>query len=144
MTDILTSQQLSNELSNLKSIINDFDYSDLKNVTFLNLESLYTYIAEVEDNPFQRQYEEIQASLDILEPFIPFASGERARDFLIQASQMNSDDEIQWLKQEYAAKMRLDFVNTIRMVQSENEWNYLVQICETIRQSKENSFSYQY
>lgn len=142
MTNILTSEQLSQELTKLKSIIDDFDYSDLKNVTFLNLESLYTYIAEVDDNPFQRQYDAIQVSLDILEPFIPFATGDRAREFLIQVSQAGSDEEIEWLKQEYAAKMRLDFVNTIRMINSDYEWDYLTQICEAIRQSKENSFSY--
>ena len=144
MTNILTSEQLSDELNKLKALINDFDYSELKNVTFLNLESLYTYIAEVEDNPFQRQYEALQASLDILEPYIPFATGERARDFLIQASQMNTDEEIEYLKQEYLDRMRLEFVNTIRMIQSEDEWKYLTQICETIRQSKENNFMYQY
>ncbi|NLK96587.1 hypothetical protein [Defluviitalea saccharophila] len=144
MTNILTSEQLSDELNKLKALINDFDYSELKNVTFLNLESLYTYIAEVEDNPFQRQYEALQASLDILEPYIPFATGERARDFLIQASQMNTDEEIEYLKQDYLDRMRLEFVNTIRMIQSEDEWKYLTQICETIRQSKENNFMYQY
>ncbi|NLM13435.1 MAG: hypothetical protein GX209_06780 [Epulopiscium sp.] len=143
MTNVLTNQQLIEELNKLKSIINDFDYSELKNVTFLNLESLYTYIAEVEDNPFQRQYEALQASLDILEPYIPFATGERAREFLIQASQMTTDEEIEYLKQEYLDRMRLEFVNTIRMIQSEDEWKYLIQICETIRQCKENQLMYQ-
>ncbi|HHW67040.1 hypothetical protein [Defluviitalea raffinosedens] len=144
MTNILTSQQLSDELNKLKSLINDFDYSELRNVTFLNLESLYTYISEVEDNPFQRQYEALQASLDILEPYIPFAIGERAREFLILASQMTTDEEIEALKQDYLERMRLDFVNTIRMIQSEEEWKYLTQICETIRQSKESQMMYQY
>ena len=69
------------ELENLRDLINNFDYSELKNVTFINLESLFTYIAQVEDNPFRRQYEAMQSSLDILEPFIPFATGERAKNF---------------------------------------------------------------
>lgn len=141
MTCILTQEQLYNELNNLKYLVNNFDYSELKNVTFINLESLFTYIAEIEDNPFQRQYEALQTSLDILEPFIPFATGEKAKEFLIQVSQTTSDEEIQWLKQEYINKMRIDFVNVIRMITSEDEWNYLVQICESIRQSKENYFS---
>lgn len=144
MTNVLTSEQLSEELNKLKLLVNDFDYSELKNVTFLNLESLYVYIAEIENNPFQRQYDALQASLDVIEPFIPFATGDRAREFLIQASQLESDNEIQCLKQEYIARMRIDFINTIRMIQSEDEWNYLIQICETIRQSKEKNFTYQY
>ncbi|WP_058486580.1 hypothetical protein [Defluviitalea phaphyphila] len=144
MYNILTSEQLLKELNKLKSIINNFDYSELNNVTFLNLESLYTYISEVENNPFQRQYEAIQASLDILEPFIPFATGNRAKEFLIQASQANSDEEIELLKKEFASKMRIDFINTIRMINSDYEWESLVQICEAIRQSKENNLSYEY
>ena len=57
---------------------------------------------------------------------------------------MNTDEEIEYLKQDYLDRMRLEFVNTIRMIQSEDEWKYLTQICETIRQSKENNFMYQY
>ncbi|NLK21127.1 MAG: hypothetical protein GX308_03340 [Epulopiscium sp.] len=142
MTEVLTSEQLIYELNNLKCLINDFDYSELNNVTFLNLESLYTYIAEFDGNPFQRQYEALQAALDVVQPFIPFATGDKAKEFLLQVSKAESDDEIQWLKQEYTDRMRLDFVNAIRLTSSDDEWDGLIQICESIRQSREDNFSY--
>ena len=137
MSNILSRDQLYMELENLRDLINNFDYSELKNVTFINLESLFTYIAQVEDNPFRRQYEAMQSSLDILEPFIPFATGERAKEFLIKMSQTESDEEIECLKEEYSHKIRTDFVNMIKMIESEEEWIHLTEICEVLRQNKE-------
>lgn len=137
MSNILSREELFFELDNLRDLIQNFDYSELENVTFLNLESLFTYIAEVEDNPFQRQYEALEAALDKLEPFIPFTSRERARGFLIKMNQVETNEEIEWLKEEFSNKVRNDFVNMIRLIDSEEEWLHLKEICEILRQSKE-------
>ena len=140
MQQVLSSQELYLHLNNFRETLQAFDYSDLENITFFNLESVYAYMENIENNPFKRQYKELQENLDNLQPYLPFLSSQRATDFLMKASSVTDDHEIEQLKAEYTKKLRMDFINAARSARSEKDWHYIVGICEEIRSRKEEVY----
>lgn len=139
MAQLLTQMQLKYHLNSFRHILKDFDYSELNNIRFLNLESFYTYMETVEGNPFQKQYNALQKELDILQPYLPFISSARAKEFLHAITKTQDEDEIQSIKQEYTKKLRQDFIHFSRTVTTDSEWENLISTCEEIRSRKEES-----
>lgn len=138
--EILSSQELYMYLNDFRNTIREFDYSDLENVIFFNLEAVCAYIENIENNPFKRQYNELHKILDNLQPYLPFLSSKRARDFLLTISNMTNDQAIEQLKIEYTHKLRIDFINVTRQLTNENEWDSIVKACEEIRSRKEEVY----
>lgn len=139
MQQVLSSEELYMHLNTLRETLQEFDYSDLNNIRFINLQAVYAYIENVKNNPFKRQYAKIQRTLDMLQPYLPFVSTERAKNFLIEISNANSDEAIENLKKDYTDKIRIDFINTARTITNEQEWMCIINICEDIRLRKEQS-----
>lgn len=137
---ILSSQELSIYLNDFRRTIQEFDYSDLENVIFLNLESVCAYMENIENNPFKRQYDELQRLLDNLQPYLPFLSTKRAKDFLITISNITNNQAIEQLKIEYTNKLRMDFIHVARQLTNENDWSHIVSACEEIRSRKEEVY----
>jgi len=140
MQQVLSSQELHMYLNNFRETIRKFDYSDLENVIFFNLEAVYAYMENIENNPFERQYKELQNILDNLQPYLPFLSSKRAKDFLMTISNMTNDQAIEQLKIEYTDKLRMDFIQAARQLTNENDWDHIVKICEEIRSRKEEVY----
>ncbi|MHC1748856.1 MAG: hypothetical protein AB9856_10955 [Cellulosilyticaceae bacterium] len=137
MSRLLTQSELEYHLSSLRTILKDFDYSSLKNIRFINLESLYNYMDTVENNPFKRQYSALQQELDFLQPYLPFTSSDRAANFLNEMSTANNDDEVENIKKSYTQKLRMDFLNLARTTTSDHDWDEVIRTCEEIRSHKE-------
>lgn len=140
MQEILSSQELYMYLNDFRDTIRAFDYSDLENVIFFNFEAVCAYIDNIEDNPFKRQYNELQEILDHVQPYLPFLSSKRAKDFLLTISNMTNDQAIEQLKIEYTNKLRMDFINVARQLTNENDWDFIVSACEEIRSRKEEVY----
>ncbi|NLL70515.1 MAG: hypothetical protein GX238_05215 [Epulopiscium sp.] len=139
MLSILSKNELENYLYHLRDLTTELDYSQLNNVTFFNIESFYSYMENAEGNPFKNQYEELQKIMDIIEPYLPFAIGNTAIQFLTKATFIDTDQEMEQLKAEYAPKVRMDFFHLLQNLKSEEEWLYILQLCESIRQEKEQN-----
>lgn len=137
MSTLLTRQQLENHLNHFRHILSDFDYSSIQNVRFLNLEAFFTYMNTIEDNPFKKQYQELQESLDILQPYLPFVSSKRAKDFLNALGTSTSDLEIENIKKVFTQKLREDFIHLSKTITMDSEWERILYICEEIRLRKE-------
>jgi len=137
MSTLLTKQQLENHLYQFRHILSHFDYSPIKNVRFLNLESFFTYMDTIEGNPFQQQYSALQKELDYLQAYLPFVSSKRANDFLETLSTCEGDDEVEQIKKDYTTKLRQDFINISRTITTEDEWRNMITTCEEIRLRKE-------
>lgn len=140
MQEILSSQELYMYLNDFRDTIRAFDYSDLENVIFFNFEAVCAYIDNIENNPFKRQYNELQEILDHVQPYLPFLSSKRAKDFLLTISNMTNDQAIEQLKIEYTNKLRMDFINVARQLTNENDWDFIVSACEEIRSRKEEVY----
>lgn len=139
MANLLTKQELYNQLANFRETLSDFDYTPIKNIRFFNLESLYSYMENIKDNPFQKQYEVLQKQLDVLQPYLPFISAERAAEFLTLISKAINDEEVKEIKKDYTQKLRMDFINFARTHTTDHQWNAIFDTCEEIRLQKEES-----
>lgn len=139
MQQVLSSKELYTHLNDFRQTLQGFDYSNIGNIRFLNLESVFAYMETVENNPFKRQYIALQEVLDILQPYLPFLSSQRAKDFLIHISTVTNDDEVELLKLEYIQKLRMDFISTTRKINNEDDWELIISICEQIRSRKEET-----
>lgn len=137
MATLLTKQELEMELDDFRHLLADFDYSAIKNITFLNLNAFLAYMENVEGNPFQRQFKALQDKLDILQPYLPFVSSTRANQFLEDMSNAQNDEESLLIKKDYTKILRDDFIKFSRTVKSNDEWQSAVEVCEKIRLKKE-------
>ncbi len=137
MSELLTQQQLITHLTAFRDILSNFDYSALKNIRFLNLESLYTYMDTIKDNPFQRQYQALEKELDYLQPYLPFVSSERASHFIAAMAEVNTEQEASCIRQKYTQKLRRDFIDLARTTTTLEQWQEVVDSCESIRVYKE-------
>ncbi len=137
MTSLLTQQELKNHLYDFHHLLKSFDYSAIKNVTFLNLDAFFAYMENVEGNPFAKHYEALQQKLDYLQPYLPFVSAHRANEFLEALGHAHSDDEVQEIKINYTKILRDDFIKFSRTVTTDVGWQHVVDTCEEIRLRKE-------
>ncbi len=137
MSSLLTKQQLENQLHYFRHILSSFDYSSIQNVRFFNLESFFSYMDTIENNPFAKQYDELQEILDTLQSYLPFVSSKRAKDFLNALSTSSDDQEVAKIKCDYTQKLRQDFINLARTITTDEEWQRIITICEEIRLRKE-------
>lgn len=137
MPTLLTKRELEMALDDFRHILSNFDYSSIKNVTFLNADAFICYMENVEGNPFQKQYAALQDQLDILQPYLPFVSAERANEFLEALSHTHNDFEITKVKKQYTQTLREDFIKFSRTVTTADQWHHVHHICEEIRSRKE-------
>lgn len=136
MENVLTQSELLTELNNFKYNLQNFDYSNIKNITFINLDALYYYIENIEDNPFKIQYEKLQKILDIIEPYIPFSIDSDIIDILDITSISSNDEESHMIKNFFSLKKRINFMNSVRIITTDEQWQYLIDTCEKIRNIK--------
>lgn len=137
MSTLLTKHELEVELQDFRHLLSDFDYSSIKNITFLNLEAFLAYMENVEGNPFQLQYNALQKKLDILQPYLPFVSATRANQFMEALGKAQNDEEIKAIKKDFTKILRDDFIKFSRTVTTNAEWSHTIQVCEEIRLRKE-------
>ncbi|MGL4798307.1 MAG: hypothetical protein ACRDDX_14915 [Cellulosilyticaceae bacterium] len=137
MAQLLTKQELATHLARFREILGNFDYSSLKNIRFFNLDSLYTYMETIKDNPFQLQYKALQEELDYIQPYLPFVSSERAAEFLTLITKAKSDQEVAEIKKDYTQKLRRDFIDLARTMTTMAQWDEVTLSCEEIRLHKE-------
>lgn len=137
MATLLTKHELEVQLEDFRHLLSDFDYSSIKNITFLNLDAFLAYMENVEGNPFKAQYNALQQKLDILQPYLPFVSAARANEFLEALSSAHNDEEAKVVKKEFTKILRDDFIKFSRTVTTNAEWSHTIKVCEEIRLRKE-------
>ncbi|OON97261.1 MAG: hypothetical protein ATN36_00475 [Epulopiscium sp. Nele67-Bin005] len=137
MAQLLTHQQLSSTLFELREILVNFDFSALKNIRFFNVESFFSYMESVDNNPFKKQYALLNKKLDVLQPYLPFIDEQRANQFLDSMANCTNDSSTQQVKKDFTKILRQDFLNFIRTLKTEEQWESVVCTCEEIRLHKE-------
>ncbi len=139
MAKLISHNDLKNALLDFRDILGNFDFSALRNVTFINSDAFISYVENVENNPFKKQYELLNKKLDIIQPYLPFSNAERASQFLKAISQAKSPEMSQQVKADFTQKLRSDFIELSRTLTSLEQWEQLLDACEEIRQHKEES-----
>lgn len=137
MVPLLTKKELEFYLYDFRKTLSHFDYSSIKNVTFLNIDAFLAYMENVKGNPFERQYEALQQKLDVLQPYLPFVSAQRANEFLEALGTASSNAETDAIKRLYTKKLREDFISFSRTATTDTQWAQILNTCEEIRLRKE-------
>lgn len=140
MQHVLSSQELYMHLTDFRQILMDFDSTHIGNLRFMNLESVYAYIENATNRSFNAHHNKLEETLDILQPYLPFLSSDRAKEFLVEISKVTSDYEVEQLKEKYTKKLKVDFINTINKLTCDEDWQLLIDVCEHIRFRKEESY----
>ncbi|WP_305767598.1 hypothetical protein [Candidatus Epulonipiscium viviparus] len=139
MPKLLTETELKNTLLEFKNILSEFDFSILKNLIFFNQESFFLYVENVRNNPFKKQFTLINEKLDTLQPYLPFVKTERAAEFLGEIAKATSEAKSKEIKLSYTTKLRQDFFEFTRKLNSSIQWDNIFKTCEEIRLHKEET-----
>ncbi|ONI43650.1 hypothetical protein AN641_09460 [Candidatus Epulonipiscioides gigas] len=139
MPKLLTENELKNTLLEFKNILNEFDFSLLKNLIFFNQESFFLYVENVKNNPFKKQLKLLNEKLDVLQPYLPFVNTDRATEFLNEIAKATSEEKSKEIKQTYTTKLRQDFFQLARKLKNNLQWENIFKTCEEIRLHKEET-----
>ena len=123
---IMTETNLILRLYDIRDILKN---SNIKNIVFLNLDSLYSF--------FDKKGGNISELINTIEPYIPLMiSSENIKDF-IEAAVTNDEERIKWLEDAFITNSKIKFINSVYSVETENEWQEIVDLCVKIRDYKE-------
>lgn len=132
MTKKLTENELTSYLEVLKNILQNFDYSSIPNIIFLNMESFYSYI----DNYCSNNSKTIKEIMSAIEPCIPLTLcvDDSTLELFIQASTSYSQEDIKKMEELFYKRARIDFMDTIRKANTKDKWDFILQTCQNLRQ----------
>lgn len=135
MPEIISEEILIDELNHFRYILTNYDFSEVSNIIFYNIESLNHYLKTYKNNPFERQYQEIEASLNKLSPYLPIGiSGETIE---IIAEVFDSQTNFPYsLKEDLLFSLKLDFIERVKNIKTEDEWLNLLSTCKKLRYEK--------
>ena len=147
MTDIISESELEIKLNEFRDVLLNYDYSDIENIIFFDVNSLNYYIENNKDNPFEKQYDAIEKILDTIYQYLPCSLSDDTINVISEIMNVKYQDE-KLIKQNILFNVKLEFIEMVKNISTEDEWNRLVLICKRIRNTKEelerNEKSYEY
>lgn len=139
MTDVIISEQdLEKALNNFRDILLNYDYSEIANVIFLDVESLTQYITNYKGNPFEKQYFELEDILDGIISYLPNSLPDDTIEMLTKVLNTNYHNE-QLVRENILFNIKMDFIQYVKNIKNDNDWLELIKRCKQIRLSKINS-----
>lgn len=132
MPEIISEKALVEELNHFRYILTNYDFSEISNVIFFDIESLNCYLKMYEDNPFERQYKDIETILDRISAYLPSNISNDTIEVLtdiLDSSYCNMD----LLKDHLLFNVKLDFIERVKNIQTEEEWQMLLVACDQLR-----------
>lgn len=132
MQEIISEQALTKELNHFRFILTSYDFTEISNVIFFDIESLNCYLKMYEDNPFERQYRELEIILDKISAYLPSNISNDTIEVLneiLDSSYCNMD----LLKDHLLFNVKLDFIERVKDIQTEEEWKKLLVTCNQLR-----------
>ncbi|QUH28594.1 hypothetical protein [Vallitalea guaymasensis] len=147
MTDIISETELEIKLNEFRDILINYDYSEIENVIFFDINSLNYYIENNEGNPFEKQYDAIEKILNSIYLYLPCSLSDDTINVISEILNVKYGDEA-IVKQNVLFNIKLEFIDMVKNISTEEEWKKLVQLCKKIRNTKEklerNEKEYEY
>ncbi len=130
----VTEEQLIVPLDLLRNILQNFDYDNIKNIIFLDMESFYIFINQYTQVPVDTTIEEI---METIEPCIPVSLciDHEILDIFLNASVSSNEEQFKKLERDFYKRARMDFLNTVKNATTEPQWNGIVSTCVLIRKA---------
>jgi 6-pyruvoyl-tetrahydropterin synthase len=132
---IISENELENKLNQFRDVLINYDYSEIDNVIFFDINSLNHYIENYKENPFEKQYDAIENILNSIYPYLPGSLPSDTINLISKIINVKSQDE-ELIKQNVLFNIKLDFIEMVKDISTEKEWNDLVELCKKIRYSK--------
>lgn len=136
MINIISETELENKLNQFRDVLIHYDYSEIENVIFFDINSLNHYIENYKENPFEKQYNAIEKILDSIYPYLPGSLPNDTINIISKILNVKYGDE-ELVKQNVLFNIKLEFIEMVKEISTETEWNKLVDLCKKIRRSKE-------
>lgn len=133
MGKIISEQKLIKKLNQFRDILLNYDFSEVKNIVFFDVNSLQCYLKTFKNNPFERQYCELDALMNEMLPYLPSALPLDVLQAINDAMGYTDDA----FKEQVLMNMKLDFIERVKEINSEHEWQQLVDFCVQLRREKE-------
>lgn len=134
MDTILSENELTETLNSLRDTLLHYDFSEVDNIIFYDIESFTNYIETHRRNPFEMQYRDIEHALTKLGPYLPTHLSPNAIDILSQTLSEEFGNK-SLVDETILLNIKLDFIDDIKKIQSEDEWEALIDKCNTIRKN---------
>lgn len=135
MSELISEETLVSELNKFRDVLLHYDYSDVKNVIFFNVKSLNAYIRTYRDNPFEKQYQDLEAIFNKIIPYIPSNIPEEAINTITHILDPDYENK-EAIKRNILFNIKMDFIETVKNVSSESQWQELLNLCKDIRLAK--------
>lgn len=135
MTNIISENELENKLNQFRDVLINYDYSEIENVIFFDISSLNHYLENYKENPFEKQYDAIEKILNSIYPYLPGSLPSDTINLISKIINVKCQDE-ELIKQNVLFNIKLDFIEMVKDISTEEEWVNLVNLCKQIRNSK--------
>lgn len=126
----LTKNELKNRLEILKKILQNFDKEKFYNISFINIESFYSYLDIYNDTDYSM--EEIMDSIDAYIPLKTFADYELI-EILENGLCCENIDELKYFKTIFYKKAIIRFLYLISKANTKEQWKEILIACENMR-----------
>ncbi|MCT4542072.1 MAG: hypothetical protein N4A63_00875 [Vallitalea sp.] len=136
MTNIISEVELENKLNEFRDILINYDYSEIDNIIFFDINSLNYYIENNKENPFEKQYDAIEKILNSIYIYLPCSISDDTINVISKILNVKYGDET-LVKQNLLFNIKLEFIEMVKNISSEEEWQNLVLLCKKIRTTKE-------
>lgn len=135
MSNIISENELENKLNQFRDVLNNYDYSEIENVIFFDINSLNYYIENNKDNPFEKQYDAIENILNTIYPYLPGSLPNDTINLISNIINTKCGDE-ELVRQNVLFNIKLEFIEMVKDISTEREWARLVDLCKKIRRSR--------
>ncbi|TCK90608.1 hypothetical protein EDC19_2377 [Natranaerovirga hydrolytica] len=133
--EIISEKELEVKLYEFKHTLLNYDYSDVDNVIFFNIESFNWYLKRFKNNPFEKQYNELEEIFKVIMPYIPSTIPDEAIDTITHILEAQYDDK-ELIKKNILFNIKMDFIEMVKDLSSQKNWDDLVAQCQEIRKAK--------
>lgn len=135
-TEIISKEALVDELNKFRDILINYDFSEISNIVFFDVQSLNIYLKTHDGNPFERQYEEIEKILNKIISYLPTTISNDTIELLTEILDSKYQNK-EVVRENILFNIKMDFIDRVRAINSNDEWNKLLLVCEKIRAEKE-------
>ncbi len=133
MEGIISSEELKELIYMVRRTLLGYDYKKLNNVVFFNNEAVYDYLKKLKCSPNLT----ISDILDTIEPYIPLALTETSLQMLLDV--VNTPQDVEVIEKNFSKSAKIDFLNLLVIINEEEEWKNILDVCERIRSFKETA-----
>lgn len=72
----------------------------------------------------------------LIEPYIPLTLENENMDLFMTSLFLPEDEQME-IQQYFAGKAKSDFITSVQQAKNDEQWNFLLSVCESIRSIKE-------